>query len=181
MQEMRFVIDEIAPNRDYPHRLMYYNNDPTTTFADIQKVLGLLEARIAKRLTEEPSKATQARPSVTKADLQILKRAREILDSSSKWDRASTQSCTADAKTFGLYCAFELAAKEVNGTSDDGVAIQEARSIISEMDPNRTKYKARLVDFNNDPTITFADIQKLFQLVEGRISKRMADEAAVRK
>ena len=39
MQEARFVIEKIAPNRDsYNHRLMGYNNDPTTTFADIQKV-----------------------------------------------------------------------------------------------------------------------------------------------
>src|ERR1700679_4148837 len=33
MQEARFVIDEIAPHaRSYEHRLMGYNNDPTTTF-----------------------------------------------------------------------------------------------------------------------------------------------------
>jgi len=32
---------------------MAYNNDPTTTFADIQKVFRLLEDRIAKRLREE--------------------------------------------------------------------------------------------------------------------------------
>jgi len=48
------VIDEIAPNRkSYKHRLMDYNNDPTTTFADIQKFFRLLEDRIPKRLTEE--------------------------------------------------------------------------------------------------------------------------------
>jgi len=58
MQEARFVIDEIAPNRrTYEHRLMDYNNDPTTTFADIQKVFRLLEERIMERLTKEsPSK-----------------------------------------------------------------------------------------------------------------------------
>jgi hypothetical protein len=32
---------------------MDYNNDHTTTFADIQKVLRLSEESIAKRLTEE--------------------------------------------------------------------------------------------------------------------------------
>jgi hypothetical protein len=54
MQEARFVIDEIAPKaKNYEHRLKDYNNDATTTFADIQKVFGLLEERIAKRLTEE--------------------------------------------------------------------------------------------------------------------------------
>jgi hypothetical protein len=54
MQEARFVIDDVAANRkEYHHRLMDYNNDPTTTFEDIQKVLELLEERIAKRLEEE--------------------------------------------------------------------------------------------------------------------------------
>ena len=55
MQEARFVIDEFATNRNnYQHRLMDYNNDPATTFADIQKVFRLLEGRIAKRLAEQP-------------------------------------------------------------------------------------------------------------------------------
>ena len=45
------MIDDIAPNREnYHHRLMDYNNDPTTTFADIQKFFRLLEDRITKRL-----------------------------------------------------------------------------------------------------------------------------------
>src|SRR5438270_9140624 len=39
LTEARFVIDEIAANRNYEHRLMGYNNDPTTTFADTQDVL----------------------------------------------------------------------------------------------------------------------------------------------
>jgi len=50
MQETRFVIDEIAPNRNYDHRLMGYNNDPTTTFADIKKIIRLTEERIAAKL-----------------------------------------------------------------------------------------------------------------------------------
>jgi len=54
MQEARFVIDEIAPDRkNYEHRLKDYNNDPMTTFADVQKFFQLLEERISKRLEEE--------------------------------------------------------------------------------------------------------------------------------
>lgn len=55
LQEARFVIDEVAHNRNYEHRLLNYNNDPTTAFADIQNVLRLVEERLTKRLTE-PSK-----------------------------------------------------------------------------------------------------------------------------
>jgi hypothetical protein len=54
MQEARFVIDDIVPNRkNYKHRLVDYNNDPTTTFEDIQKVFTLLQDRIAERLAKE--------------------------------------------------------------------------------------------------------------------------------
>jgi hypothetical protein len=177
MQEARFVIDEIAPHaKSYDHRLMGYNNDPSTTFADVQKMFDLLEARIVKRLTEEPS----AGPDKTLSnEIRIVKRAREILDSPSKWNRTSTQDCPADAKTFGIYCAFEKAAKEVNGAFDTGAAgIHEARSVISETAPNRAKYQARLVEYNNDPTTSFADVQALFEVVEQRLQKRLAAATA---
>jgi hypothetical protein len=54
MQEARFVIEDVAPNwNQYHHRLMDCNNDPRTTFADIQKVLRFLQDRIAKRVVGE--------------------------------------------------------------------------------------------------------------------------------
>jgi len=52
MQEVRFVIDEVAGNRHYEHRLMNYNNDRTTTLADIQHVLKVAEANITKKLAQ---------------------------------------------------------------------------------------------------------------------------------
>ena len=196
MQEARFVIDDITANRDYNHRLMDYNNDPTTTFADIQKVFDLLEARIAKRLKEEPAggsgaaaapspasgsttpRTPAARPPVTSTDLEILKRARALLDSEAKWNRADTQECPADAQTVSLFCAFDRAGIDVTGRfNNQAAAIQEARSLIGESAPNRDKYSARLTDYNNDPTVSFSDIQKLFQTIEDRLTKRMAEAA----
>src|SRR5215470_1661478 len=56
---------------------------------------------------------SNVRPPVTRADLQIVKRAREILDSPSKWNRADNRVCPADARTFSLYCALEKATIEV--------------------------------------------------------------------
>ena len=54
MQEARMVIEEVYPDwRRYEHRLKDYNNDPRTTFADIQKVLRLLEEHISERLREQ--------------------------------------------------------------------------------------------------------------------------------
>ena len=44
---MRRVIEELNPGRRFEHRLMDYNNLPTTSFADIKRVLqlGKLEGR----------------------------------------------------------------------------------------------------------------------------------------
>ena len=129
---------------------------------------------------EEPSggEDSDARPPVTKADVRIVQRAQEILNSQSKWNRADTRVCPADAKTFSLYCALQKATDEVTGKFEHrGAAMQEARFVIDEIAPNRKNYKHRLMDYNNDPTTTFADIQKFFQLLEDRITKRLTEES----
>ncbi|HJZ82758.1 MAG TPA: hypothetical protein VKD91_20505 [Pyrinomonadaceae bacterium] len=186
LQEARFVIDEIAADRNYEHRLMGYNNDPTTTFADIQEVFRITESLIALRLKGGNSSKVQpaatpadsvARPAVTKADIAIAKRARQILDSPAKWNRQDTQDCPADAKTFGLYCALAKATTEITGASDDqGAAFREARRVIVETAPNARNYQARLIDFNHDPTVTLADVQKLLRLVEERLTKQLTEK-----
>jgi len=171
MQEARFVVDEIAPNADrYDHRLMGYNNDPSTTFADIQGVFWLLEKHIAIRLAKQQSGSSvpAASGALTKTDLQVVKRVRKLLDSPSKWNRADTP-CVATAKTVSLLCAFEKAEREVTGSSEDGGAIHEARAMISELDPNRSKYKSRLADYNADPAVTFAHLQTFLTRLENRI------------
>jgi hypothetical protein len=56
--------------------------------------------------------------STTKADLQIVKRAREILNSEAKWNRADTRICPAKAKTVSLYCALQMATVELGGKAE---------------------------------------------------------------
>jgi hypothetical protein len=175
MQEARFVIEEIAPDANrYNHRLMDFNNDPDTTFADIQGVFWLLEKHIAMRLAKPGSASVMSASTltVTKADLQVARRVRELLDSPAKWNR-SDMECRAEATTFNLICAFEKAEKEVTGSSGDGAAIREARAMISELDPGRSKYKARLVDYNADPAVAFADLQKFLGQLEDRLAARV--------
>ena len=51
-----------------------------------------------------------------------------VLNSPSKWNRADTRDCPANAKTFSLYCALETATNEVSGKFEHrGAAMQEAR------------------------------------------------------
>lgn len=183
MQEARFVIDEdLAPKNNYQHRLMNYNNDPKTTFADVQRFFDFLQARIEGRLEEqEASSRPAAEPAtarVTQTDLEIVKKAEAMLDSPEKWDRASTQDCKADAKSFGLYCLFQAASVAVAGKFDDQApGIRDARMLISRTAPNAAKYSARLVDYNNDPSVTFADVKKLLKTVETDLERKMSSAA----
>ena len=121
---------------------------------------------------------SKVRPPITSADLQIVKRAREILDSPSKWNRSDNRECPAGAKTFSLYCALQMATNEVSGKSAHrGAALQEARFVIDEIASDRN-YNHRLMDYNNYPTTTFADIQEVFNIVERLIALRLKTEGS---
>ena len=192
MQEARFVIEDISPKgKDYGHRLMDWNNDPSTTWAEVQMFFRLLESRISRRLKEEPrpveavsgaapslqASSQQAR-SVSSVDLEVLNHARILLGSEQEWDRADGQNCPANAPKVSLFCSFNRAQIEVTGSfSNQDAAIQEARSIIGESAPNRVKYQDRLTDFNNDPDVSFADIQKLFEAIEEHLTERLSKTA----
>jgi hypothetical protein len=112
-------------------------------------------------------------PAVPQADIDIIKQVREILNSPTKWNKASTSDCKADAKTFGLYCAFDAASQRVTGKSGyEGPAIDEARLLITMKAPNAAHYNSRLIDYNNDPTVTFEDLQTLLKAVQTDLEKR---------
>lgn len=116
---------------------------------------------------------SDVRPAVTKIDLQIAKRAREILNSESKWNRADNRICPAEAKTVSLYCALQMATVEVGGKAEHrGAALQEARFVIDEIARDRN-YEHRLMNYNNDPTTTFSDIQEVLRITESLISLRL--------
>ncbi len=54
MTEARATITEAIPKgRSYSSRLTDFNNDPATTFAELQKYLVLVEERLTKRMAEE--------------------------------------------------------------------------------------------------------------------------------
>ena len=116
---------------------------------------------------------SNVRPAVTRTDLQIVKRAREILNSESKWNRADNRICPAEAKTVSLYCALQMATVEVGGKAEHrGAALQEARFVIDEIARDRN-YEHRLMNYNNDRTTTFSDIQEVLRITESLISLRL--------
>jgi hypothetical protein len=146
-------------------------------------VVGILLLPFAVKAQRTANKSavvddSNVRPPITKVDLQIVKRAREILDSPSKWNRADNRECPAGAKTFSLYCALQMATIEISGKAEHrGAALQEARFVIEEIVADRN-YQHRLMDYNNDPTTTFVDIQEVFRITESLIAMRLKANAS---
>ena len=121
---------------------------------------------------------SEVRPPVTKYDLEIVRRARKILNSPARWNRADNRICPSCAKTFSLYCALKKAADELNdGFKHRSAVMQEARFVIDEIGPKGHHYEHRLMNYNNDPLTKFSDIQKVLGLMEVRISKRLAEDS----
>ena len=131
---------------------------------------GLLSAQDSKF-----SGPSDANPPASQSDIQIVRRARAILSSPAKWNRADNRECPATQKTYSLYCALEKATDEVTHNFEHrGAAMQESRFAIDEVLAKGNHYEHRLMDYNNDPKTTFGDVQKFFNLIEDRIRKRLA-------
>ena len=120
---------------------------------------------------------SDANPPVTEADLRIVHKAREILNSPAKWNRADNRECPPAQKTYSLYCALEKATMEVsNNFEHRGAVMQQARFAIDEVLAKGNHYEHRLMDYNNDRKTTFADVQKFFTILEERIKERLATQ-----
>ena len=122
---------------------------------------------------------SNAHPPVTRDDVRILHRAEQILDSPAKWNRNDNRQCPANAKTFSLYCAIERATDEVTGHfAHREAAMQETRFVIDSIAANRN-YEHRLMNYNNDPTTTFADIRHVLRTTEANIEKKLAQQGSL--
>jgi hypothetical protein len=129
--------------------------------------------------------AYNVKPPVAQVDLRIARRAMEILNSPAKWNRGDSRvcrikqcksGCPTKAQVFSLYCALEKATNELTGSFEHrGTAMQEARFVVDEVATNRSDFQHRLQGYNNDPATTFADIQRVLQLVQSRIGKQLDD------
>jgi hypothetical protein len=128
----------------------------------------------AQGTTSQPAvDDSNVRPPVTQVDLQIVRRARQILSSESKWNRLDNRTCPEGAKTVSLYCALQMATIEVSGKAEHrGATLQEARFVIDEIAADRN-YEHRLMNYNNDPATTFADVQEVLRITESLISLRL--------
>jgi hypothetical protein len=145
------------------------------------KAISLVLLTLCALLSAQDSKfsgPSDANPPVSESDIRIVRRAREILNSPAKWDRADNRKCPVTQRTYSLYCALEKATEEVSKNFEHrGAAMQEARFVIDEVLAKGNHYEHRLRDYNNDPKTTFTDVRRFFTLIEERIKKRLATQS----
>jgi hypothetical protein len=95
------------------------------------------------------------------------------------FDEASIFSVTrAAAVTTGTWRKDATPREVWAGTMSNAASpvMYEARQLIGTL--TTKKYNARLVDYNNDPERSFADLQKFFQLLEQRVAANGAADLA---
>ena len=201
LYEARQLVDALTTRR-YAARLVDYNNDPETTFDDLQRFFKRLEERVAANGAADLARSTddveieiyeggagvirtyegwfpvtgfslggdtmtfqfdgkhEVPPNAV--DRAILERAATVITSDAVWNRADNRKCPADAKTWSIYCAVERAMIEVTGGFNHRrPAGQLVRQIVETRSADRT-YSHRMMDYNNDPRTTLADVRSLF-------------------
>jgi hypothetical protein len=137
-------------------------------------VLVILSAISLSGQNSTPGDSADASPPVSQNDIRIVRRARDILSSSAKWNRADNRQCPANESTYSLYCALEQATREISTKFEHrGAAMQQARFVIDDDLAKGNHYHHRLMDYNNDPKTTFSDVQRFFALLEQRIQRSL--------
>jgi hypothetical protein len=98
-------------------------------------------------------------------DVQILKRANDILSSESVWSKEDDRKCQddIDSNKYSLFCALYKASIDIVGEYDHRKpALQQVRWIIDNQFKERLAGH-RLMDFNNHSNTNFNEIKELLQ------------------
>jgi hypothetical protein len=109
----------------------------------------------------------------TEEDLRIIRRALALLPSEAVWNKQDDRKCPAGQERLSLFCAMTQATTEVSG----GVhyrqsAMQAVREVLNEVGGDRVK-KHRIMDYNNHPDTTLADIHALLRAAESKLTQRL--------
>ena len=133
-------------------------------------VSGFVRANATLRFRVD--RAREAAPSST--DREIILHAKRILANAAAWNRADNRQCPATALSWSIYCALEKATIDVAGAFHHRrPALQIVRQLVDERTAGRP-YEHRLMDYNNDPATTLADVQELFDESLRRIEAQSA-------
>ena len=121
---------------------------------------------------QKPAHENRNQP-VSAQDVEILDKAAALLSKESDWNRKDTRKCPADATTLSLFCALQKASVQVLGEYNHRrVALQEVRFSIEDVSGGR-KFSHRLMDFNNLPETSFADVKQVLALARVKVLARL--------
>lgn len=96
-------------------------------------------------------------------DVPILDRTIELLGDENEWSRSDDRTCGEEKQGLSLYCALRQASMDVTGEfRHRAAALQEVRFAIEEQKPD-ADYAHRLMDYNNDESVGFADMHAVLQ------------------
>ena len=110
-------------------------------------------------------------------DVSLLDGALALLDDPARWDRADDRVCEDGDETFSLYCALYFASLDYLGEYEHRrTAIQEVRFAIEDATDGR-EFEHRLMDYNNDPDTSLADVRGVIRTARERVAFRLAKQA----
>ncbi|MBO5658470.1 MAG: hypothetical protein J6S08_03435 [Duodenibacillus sp.] len=118
----------------------------------------------------------------TDADLLIVREAKRLLAKESDWNRRCTRKCSNEDKTYSIFCAMMKAQENVLGKGNVHYrqpAMQAFRETLNTMGKGRFD-KHRLMDWNNHPDTTFAEVRELFDVTEKNMLKWRKEAPAAR-
>jgi len=117
------------------------------------------------------------RPPATELDLAIVASAERLLSELAAWHQEDDRDCADDAEggCWSLFCALKHASIETAGEyNHHNTPLQTARFVIDELVPDHG-YTHTLMDYNNAPSTSHADILHVLQLVKQRIRSELSE------
>jgi hypothetical protein len=109
----------------------------------------------------------------TSDDIRIIQRAMALISDPVVWNKEDNRTCPSNPQKWSVFCALTQATAEISG----GVhypqpALQMVREVLNEVGGNRLG-KHRLMDYNNHPDTTLAEIHSLLDTAQMRLQQRL--------
>jgi hypothetical protein len=136
----------------------------------------LLDRSQSGAIAQDDKKAAE-KPRLTQTDLDVLRKADDILADESKWNRKCARRYAKEDKTWSLYTALYKASLDVTGKFDHRLpALEEVRKTVEGLTVDK-KYQHRLMDYNNDPETKFTDIKNVLKTTIKRVADQVEKKA----
>lgn len=109
----------------------------------------------------------------TQDDINILKRATALLATPDVWNKQDNRQCPPGQPKLSVFCALIQATEEISGGYHyRQPAMQAVREVVNEVGGKRVD-KHRLMDYNNHPDTTLAEIHTLLQRAQTKVEQRL--------